>query len=60
MNVGPGSRPQSSCSSACRYLPLIFVWASISETSRRARMRASGSVAPISARRLGAAKPVDR
>ena len=48
-NVGPGSSPHSSFSSARRYLARIFVWASISETSMRARIRASRSVAPISA-----------
>src|SRR5205823_3342683 len=47
-NVGPGSRPHSSFSSARRYLALILVFASISETSMRARMRASRRVSPIS------------
>ncbi len=46
--VGPGSRPHSSFSSARRYFARIFVVASISETSMRARIRASRSVAPIS------------
>src|SRR3954465_9325417 len=52
--VGPGSRSHSSFSSARRYFARIFVSASISEMSMRARIRASRSVAPISgiARRL--------
>ena len=48
MNVGPGSRSHSSFSSARRYFARIFVRASISETSRWARMRASRSMAPMS------------
>src|SRR3954449_5919925 len=46
--VGPGSRSHSSFSSARRYLARIFVSASSSEMSIRARMRASRRVCPIS------------
>ena len=46
--VGPGRRSHSSFSSARRYLARIFVSASISEMSIRARMRASRRVAPMS------------
>src|ERR1700722_1764160 len=48
-NVGPGSRSHSSFSRARRYLARIFVCASISDTSIRARIRASRRVAPLSA-----------
>src|SRR5450759_3730207 len=48
MNVGPGRRLHSSFSSARRYFARILVVASISDTSMRARMRASRRVAPIS------------
>src|SRR6476661_4100299 len=46
--VVPGSRSHSSFSRARRYFARIFVSASISEMSMRARIRASRSVAPIS------------
>src|SRR6185503_18967349 len=45
---GPGSRSHSSFSSARRYFARIFVSASSSEMSIRARMRASRRVCPIS------------
>src|SRR3954467_13893542 len=46
--VRPGSRSHSSFSSARRYLARIFVSASSSEMSIRARMRASRRLCPIS------------
>src|SRR6202012_1292301 len=46
--VGPGKRSHSSFSSARRYLARIFVSASSSEMSIRARIRASRRLAPIS------------
>src|SRR3954464_7308350 len=46
--VGPGSMSHSSFSIARRYFARIFVAASTSEMSIRARIRASWSVAPMS------------
>ena len=46
--VGPGSMSHSSFSIARRYFARIFVVASTSEMSIRARIRASCNVEPIS------------